>query len=45
LNQEYKTKNEAIFDKIIAPDYIDHGQVAYMGLEELLRERRMILGK
>ena len=29
--EAYKTKNEAIFDEIIAPDYIDHGQVAYMG--------------
>src|SRR5215470_3239415 len=27
----YNTKNEAIFDEIIAPDYIDHGQSAYMG--------------
>jgi hypothetical protein len=24
-------KNEAIFDEIISPDYIDHGQSAYMG--------------
>ena len=24
-------KEEAIFDEIIAPDYIDHGQTAYMG--------------
>ena len=24
-------KNDAIFDEIIAPDYIDHGQSAYMG--------------
>ena len=29
--EAYKTKNEAIFDEIIAPDYIDHGQSAYMG--------------
>ena len=29
--EAYKTKNEAIFDEIIAPDYVDHGQVAYMG--------------
>ena len=29
--EAYKTKNEAIFDEIISPDYIDHGQVAYMG--------------
>ena len=28
----YNTKNEAIFDEIISPDYIDHGQSAYMGL-------------
>ena len=27
----YNNKNEAIFDEIIAPDYIDHGQTAYMG--------------
>jgi hypothetical protein len=24
-------KNQAIFDEIISPDYIDHGQSAYMG--------------
>ena len=24
-------KEEAISDEIIAPDYIDHGQTAYMG--------------
>ncbi len=29
--EAYNTKNEAIFDEIIAPDYIDHGQSAYMG--------------
>ena len=29
--EAYKTKNEGIFDEIIARDYIDHGQVAYMG--------------
>ena len=29
--EAYNTKNEAIFDEIIAPDYIDHGQTAYMG--------------
>ena len=23
--EAYNTKNEAIFDEIIAPDYIDHG--------------------
>jgi hypothetical protein len=28
--EAYNTKNEAIFDEIIAPDYIDHGQCAYM---------------
>ena len=27
----YNNKNEGIFDEIIAPDYIDHGQSAYMG--------------
>jgi predicted ester cyclase len=29
--EAYNTKNEAIFDEIIAPDYIDHGQSYYMG--------------
>ena len=29
--EAYNNKNEAIFDAIIAPDYIDHGQSAYMG--------------
>jgi predicted SnoaL-like aldol condensation-catalyzing enzyme len=29
--EAYNSKNEAIFDDIIAPDYIDHGQSAYMG--------------
>jgi len=29
--EAYNTKNGAIFDEIIAPDYIDHGQSAYMG--------------
>jgi predicted ester cyclase len=29
--EAYNTKNETIFDEIIAPDYIDHGQTAYMG--------------
>jgi len=29
--QAYNTKNYAIFDEIISPDYIDHGQSAYMG--------------
>ena len=28
--EAYNTKNEAIFDEIIGPDYIDHGQSAYM---------------
>ena len=27
----YNNKNEAIFDEVISPDYIDHGQTAYMG--------------
>jgi SnoaL-like polyketide cyclase len=27
----YNNKNETIFDEIISPDYIDHGQSAYMG--------------
>ena len=30
--EAYNTKNDAIFDEIISPDYIDHGQSAYMGL-------------
>jgi hypothetical protein len=29
--EAYKTKNKGIFDEIIAPDHIDHGQSAYMG--------------
>src|SRR5215472_15320642 len=29
--EAYNTKNDAIFDEIIAPDYIDHCQSAYMG--------------
>ena len=29
--EAYNTKNEAIFDEIIAPDYTDHGQSAYVG--------------
>jgi predicted ester cyclase len=29
--EAYNNKNQAIFDEIIAPDYIDHGQTAYMG--------------
>jgi hypothetical protein len=28
--EAYKTKNEGTFDEIIAPDYVDDGQVAYM---------------
>jgi len=27
----YNNKNETIFDEIISPNYIDHGQSAYMG--------------
>jgi predicted ester cyclase len=27
----YNYKNETIFDEIISPDYIDHGQTVYMG--------------
>jgi predicted ester cyclase len=29
--EAYNLKNEAVFDEIIDPDYIDHGQTAYMG--------------
>ena len=29
--EAYNSKNETIFDEIISPDYIDHGQSAYMG--------------
>jgi predicted SnoaL-like aldol condensation-catalyzing enzyme len=29
--EAYNNKNEAIFDEIIGPDYIDHGQTAFMG--------------
>jgi predicted ester cyclase len=29
--EAYNTKNEAIFDDIISPDWSDHGQSAYMG--------------
>jgi predicted ester cyclase len=29
--EAYTTKNETIFDEIIAPDYLDHGQTAFMG--------------
>jgi hypothetical protein len=29
--EAYNTKNGEIFHEIIAPDYIDHGQSAYMG--------------
>jgi len=28
--EAYNNKNEMIFDEIISPDYIDHGQSAYM---------------
>jgi SnoaL-like polyketide cyclase len=28
--EAYNNKNEAIFDEVISPDYIDHGQSAYM---------------
>ena len=40
--EAYNNKNEAIFDEIISPNYIDHGQSAYMGSAGLeLREQRM----
>ena len=29
--EAYNNKNETIFDDIISPDYIDHGQSLYMG--------------
>ena len=29
--EAYSNKHEAIFDEIISPDYVDHGQSAYMG--------------
>ena len=29
--EAYNTKNGAIFDEIIAPEYVDHGQTAFMG--------------
>jgi predicted ester cyclase len=29
--EAYNNKNEEIFDEIISPDYLDHGQSAYMG--------------
>ena len=29
--EAYNTKNDAIFDEIIDPKYVDHGQSAYMG--------------
>ena len=29
--EAYNNKNEAIFDEIISPHYVDHGQTAYMG--------------
>jgi hypothetical protein len=28
--EAYNNKNEAIFDEIIAPEYVNHGQYAYM---------------
>ena len=40
--EAYNSKNETIFDEIISPDYLDHGQSAYMGSAGLeLREQRM----
>ena len=33
--EAYNNKNEAIFDEIISPDYIDHGQSAYMGVSRI----------
>ena len=32
--EAYNNKNETIFDEIISPDYIDHGQSAYMGAQD-----------
>lgn len=29
--EAYNNKNEAIFDEIISPNYVDHGKTAYMG--------------
>jgi hypothetical protein len=29
--EAYNNKDESIFDEIIAPEYVDHGQSAYMG--------------
>jgi predicted ester cyclase len=29
--EAYNNKNEAIFDEIISPDYVDYGQSAYAG--------------
>jgi predicted ester cyclase len=29
--EAYNNKDEAIFNEIISPDYVDHGQSAYMG--------------
>ncbi len=29
--EAYNNKDEAVFDEIISPDYIDHGQSAYVG--------------
>ena len=44
--EAYNNKNEAIFDEIISPDYVDHGKTAYMALlEEEMLEQRMTLIK
>jgi hypothetical protein len=37
--EAYNTKNGEIFDEIIAPDYIDHGQSAYMGISWIRSSR------
>ena len=29
--EAYNNKNETLFDDIISPDYIDHGQSVYIG--------------
>ena len=29
--EAYNNKDEAVFDEIIAPEYVDHGQSGYMG--------------
>ncbi len=33
--ETYNNKNEAIFDEIISPDYIDHGQTSYISNDAL----------